>query len=1249
MNPSAPPSAAQLAALFPFLVAFDRALRIVEAGPAWNRVCPSVATGAAFDELFCQVRPRVPLDWNAMHERANSIFLVECLPMQMRMRGQILAGDGESMIFLGFPWVTEVAELDRYGLTMADFPPHVATPDLLFLLQAKNVALDDTRKLAEELGQEHIALQRSEERVRRIIDTCLDAVVSMDATGTITAWNSQAERLFGWTAEEAIGRPLDETVIPESQRDVHFQWLARFHATSEEVALERRTEVIAMDRQGNEFPVELAISAVRDRGQTTFHAFVHDIRDRRAAQEELRESRERLRLAVDGANVVIWEWDIDTDKIVSDDRLAIVLGYELDEISPSGNRWRRLLHPDDRERSLSQIAAHLRGDTPMYECEFRMLTKSGVWRWLHSTGRVTARDKSGRALRVSGIMLDVTKRKRYEQALATQLLITRSLADSLSLDKTAAPVLLRSLCEILGWDVGVWWTKQPNGSKLICNCTWTNAEERFADFTEVTRTTLFETNTGQPGQTWTGGTVTWTPDLSLLTGFVRGECAARVGLNSGVALPLRTGDSVSGVLEFFSREKRSSDPETEELLLALASQISQFLERRRSEAALRASETRTQLILDSALDGVISIDTAGRVKGWNKRAARLFGYDAEEMLGVSLADTVFPPTHRSDYLRALGSYHAAGRDSLTNRHVEVRAVHRDGHEFPIELSMTALTDAGEVEFAAFVRDITERKQAELELATAKEAAEAASDAKTRFLATMSHEIRTPLNPILGMTTMLLDDRLTEEQRRYLQRIRQSGLLLLRLINEIIDFSKVEAGAIELEHHRFSPHQVLDHVLELFSLEAKDKRIKLKTRIASNVPRAVLGDSGRVQQVLSNLISNAIKFTEEGAVVVSVDADVLGDGAIRLVLRVHDTGIGIPEDKHESVFMPFTQADASTTRRFGGSGLGLTIARELARRMGGDVRIESDLPGSTFVFTVPVNLCGAAAEVPAAAGTPAISSPAPSARILIAEDNAANQEVVVAMLRRLGHSVNIANNGDEAVAAFGSTRYALVLMDCQMPGKDGFEATRAIRRIEQATQATRTPVVAMTAYAVAGDRERCLEAGMDDYMSKPLLYEELVAVVNRNLRKTRAPAQAVAAETQSLVTEERAPAIDDRVLATLRALESPSHALLEPLVSMFLDKTPNAVDEMSSMLVTGDEARVAHIAHDLKSESGNLGARALSSLSSSMQDAARAGRLDEAAGILPLLRAEADRACSELRERFPRLAPAQATTDHGETR
>jgi len=452
-------------------------------------------------------------------------------------------------------------------------------------------------------------------------------------------------------------------------------------------------------------------------------------------------------------------------------------------------------------------------------------------------------------------------------------------------------------------------------------------------------------------------------------------------------------------------------------------------------------------------------------------------------------------------LRDLDAHLAGGRDRYVS---EYRIQARDG-DWRWLLArgriVTRYVHGRPARVVGTCTDVTERRRAEETLRFAREQAEQAARSKSDFLAIMSHELRTPMNGVLGMTNLLSGTGLTGEQREYVEIIGRSGNALLRLIDDILDFSKIEAGRVVLEQMACDVGIIAREVVTLLSVQARMTGLHLDAHVVPGTPAAVITDPGRVRQVLFNLVGNAIKFTQAGAVDVTVGADAVEDGRVTLRVTVTDTGIGIAEDKQRLLFEKFTQADASTTRRFGGTGLGLAISKGLVESLGGTIGVTSTVGvGSQFWFTFGAPVAPAIKPHPLALTADVPDSPrmessaTPGRRILVAEDNPVNQRVAVRMLEKLGYVADVAPDGREALRMAQDTRYAAILMDCHMPYIDGYEATR---RIREALSVERCPpILAMTAAGADGDRARCLHAGMSDYLSKPMQMPALREMLER---------------------------------------------------------------------------------------------------------------------------------------------------------
>ncbi len=514
-------------------------------------------------------------------------------------------------------------------------------------------------------------------------------------------------------------------------------------------------------------------------------------------------------------------------------------------------------------------------------------------------------------------------------------------------------------------------------------------------------------------------------------------------------------------------------------------------ERNRALLALQESQAKLAEAQAMAHVGHWEFDLQSDRMEWSDEAYRIYGHEPRSFAPFFLPDYV-RATHVEDRPMLL----AALRQMLAMCAplvLEHRIVRPDGVERTVEVRALKLhsNSLGKpVKLAGIVQDVSERKQIERELIAAKEAAESASQAKSTFLANMSHEIRTPMNGVIGVAELLLREQLPEQARHYAQTIQRSGRALLAVLDDVLDLSKIEAGRLDLESARFDLPEMVREINDLFGEAARAKGARLVVTVAQNTPRWVMGDMVRLRQVLLNLVSNAVKFSKRGTIDVAVhrDADLMVHFAVR------DNGIGIAPEKQAQIFEAFVQADQGTTRRFGGTGLGLSIARELVRLMGGRIGLQST-PGEGSCFWFRVQLPEAPAPTTATECRLSAESFV-NRRILVAEDDPVNAEVTRAMLMHYGIEVVMAGDGEQAVAEHARQAFDLILMECQMPGIDGFEATRQIRQAEEASGAARTPVVALTAHAMVGYRQQCLQAGMDDYLSKPFQAAALLDLLGR---------------------------------------------------------------------------------------------------------------------------------------------------------
>jgi len=654
-----------------------------------------------------------------------------------------------------------------------------------------------------------------------------------------------------------------------------------------------------------------------------------------------------------------------------------------------------------------------------------------------------------------------------------------------------------------------------------------------------------------------------------------------------------------------------------------------------SDIALKQSEKRFRTLADS----LANIIEGTRVGTWewniqtgetvfNEEWAGIIGYTLDELSPVSI-ETWKKYTHPDDLRKsgALLDRHLRGESGYYE--CEARMKHKNGHSVWVldRGKVASWTEDGKPLMMFGTRqEITERKQAEDDVLHAKAAAESASLAKSQFLANMSHEIRTPMNAVIGLGRLLLDTDLSPGQREYLDKINSSAHLLLGIINDILDLSKVEAGKLTLEQVAFNLPECLEQVADVIAVQAHAKGLEFGIHIAPETPAYVTGDPLRLRQVLLNLLGNAVKFTESGKVELSVAG--VETGAPELIVlefRVSDTGIGLSDKQRLAIFEPFTQGDSSITRSHGGTGLGLSISKRLVELMGGSIQVQGE-PGRGSVFTFTAGFTSAAiADLEA--------KPVPASRdlrrlheacVLLVEDNPINQQIARHQLTKIGLRVMTAINGHEAVALVTQSGepFDLVLMDIRMPGMDGYEATRLIRLRRTAEE---QPIIAMTAHSLPEERRRCLDAGMNDHLAKQFEVDDLHEKLLRWI-KPRSAGNDSLEETAPAVGDQSATLLKDiPELAGLRVAEAldrlgGDRAFYRELLLEFIEENRHVADQLESLLNAGEYDAAWSMAHSLKGVAGNLGAVELAATAEAMETALRRGDAEEAGARIALLNA-----------------------------
>ncbi|HEX6710471.1 MAG TPA: PAS domain S-box protein [Rubrobacter sp.] len=1159
------------------------------------------------------------------------------------------------------------------------------------------------RKRAEE------ALKESEEFFRALYESVHHPIFLLDRDLNFVDVNPYACEFYGYTREEFKRMNVRDIAVTDGPSDLR----------QAAETMRREGDIFIQDRRhrkknGEIVTVTADATGVSRGGQELYVSKITDITERKRTEEEisrlneeleervemrtaqleatvsdlranerrLRESEERYSLVVHVSNDGVLDWNLLTGEIYWNERLYEIFDLP-SEVVPSLEVFQEHLHPEDRNKVSDALTAHLeRGEE--YALELRASRPSGEYRTCLVRGEAQ-RDEQGNPVRMTGVVRDITERKRTEEAQRFLAEASARLSASLDYRATLSTVARLSVPALADW----------------------SAVDVVDENGEIEHLAIAHDDPEK---------ITWAQGLME-------DYLGNADLPFGTPKVLRTGHA-----DFY--------PEIpDEMLEAVAPDEEQL-------HIMRELGLKSLMIVPMTLHER-TLGTITLVTGESGRRYEEADLELAEELARRAALAVENARLYEEAQREIAERELAQEETRRlNETLEER----------VEKRTTQLADA----------------VSGLEMA--RNEAEAANRAKSEFLANMSHEIRTPMNGVIGMTGLLLDTQLSQEQQEYAETIRTSGDHLLTIINDILDFSKVEAGMMELEVIDFDLRNTVEEALDLFAERAHAKGLELANLIAYDVPEGLRGDPGRLTQVLTNLMSNAIKFTDEGEVVVRVGlSEETADTSV-VRFSVTDTGIGMTPEQQVRLFQSFTQADASTTRRYGGTGLGLSISRQLVRLMGGEMGVESEPgKGSTFWFEVPFATQPEAAgrlrkphpdlgdlhvlvvddnatnrqivhqlvvswgmrngmagdaqsalellHLAAGNGDPydvaildmqmpgmdgmrlartikedssidstrlilltslgmrgdagkarrtgvgayltkpvrqshlyyAIATVMGSeeeidegeaplvtrhtigeerarvrARLLLAEDNAVNQKVAVKMLESLGYRVDVAANGLEAVEALLRVPYSAVLMDCHMPEMDGYEATAEIRRRES-ERGGRTPIIALTASAMKGDRDRALGAGMDDYLPKPVKREQLETMLQRWV--SREGVTSIASAEGSSPHKEMEESLDHTVIANLRELGDSE--LLSELTGMFIEEVPERLGALHEAMENGDVQTVRRIAHALKGSSGNMGARQMSRLCQELEHAGEANDLSATPRLMEAIEEEFDNVRTQL--------------------
>ncbi len=930
-------------------------------------------------------------------------------------------------------------------------------------MSSREKSKDDLKMRIQELEVENLkleaentALQDKASHLETVLDSIPDIIGIQFPDRTVHRFNQAGYDFLGKGPDQINGRKCYHLIGRDKPCDEC--------ASQEAIAA---ADIVEKEKYFPELDKHIkccSVPVVDQSGNVSYLVeILRDVTGRRKVEQALEESEERHRLAMQASRDGIWDWDITTDRVYFSPAYAHILGYSEEEVTHDAAFWKDLVHPEDKDRVLQTNMDCIENRVERFEVSFRMQAKKGHWVWIEGKGEAMARDDSGRATRLVGTHTDVTQQKLTEEALRENEKRYRTIFENAPLG------IFRST---------------PEG--------------RFIEVNQALATML-----GYDSPEAVLQEVHNIADQIYVQPENRREIVSHQFHSTGITQHLNRYRRRDG-REFSANLSLQTIRNDDGRILYFEGIVEDVTERLEAEEHI----ARLGRIFEESLNEIYLFDARTYTfTNVNKAAQENLGYSLQEFRQLTPVD--IKPEFTLDSFEQMIAPLGCGE---TNK-IVFETVHqrKDRSLYDVEVHLQFLQQGQESMFSAIILDITERKRFESQLIAAMKQAEDASRAKSEFLANMSHEIRTPLNGIMGMLQILADTPLDNEQKEYVTIATMSSNSLMTVINDVLDLSKIEAGKLVMDQTDFELEKVLTTVCETIRPQAEQRGNTLTTAVDPAVPLFLCGDQARLRQILFNLVGNSAKFTTRGVIRVDVwplqmktpqghprlSHCALDSDKVTLLIAVADTGIGIEDDKLKEVIKPFTQADGSITRTYSGTGLGLTIVKRLVDLMGGNACIEStEGQGTTVYFRLPFRLPTGCGERDGTAIHASGRVSPPVGTILIADDDETSLKALELMLCKQGHRVHCVKDGREVLEALPREDYDCILMDIQMPVLDGVEATKRIRAMEE--EIKDTPIIALTAYAMSGDREKFLACGMNDYIAKPVDYDELMRTLKRHL-------------------------------------------------------------------------------------------------------------------------------------------------------
>lgn len=1011
--------------------------------------------------------------------------------------------------------------------------------------------------------------------------------IIMALDGTIVYANAFTHALLNYKADELNGKDFFATLLPQGETEDR---RASFQKAIASGGLFEDRERNYITKTGATKWVEVASTIVQEANNSTYLSIIgEDITERKKVTEALTRSNAQLQDLINNTTDLIQITGVTGRFLFVNKAWLETMGYTEEEARDL--KIQDVLHPEFAHITQDQFDLLARGEELP---EFTAVLKRKDGRRLYVSGSATCRFERGTPTAYRCILHNSTAKVRAERANKLFSSIAQVAISSTNLDDFYVNIH-KQLGEVI--DVKNFFIAQYDPGKSYLYFPY-YIDEYFDSRVHFTKRKL--------GNGLTEYAIMANKPLILhdddIHQLAREKKIYLYGVVPKVLLcvPLRIGDRVTGIIGVKSYERANKYENRDlELLDFISSQVAVAIARKQAEEALAHETARLNAIFEGSSHLMWSVNKRLMLTSFNHEYAELLEQQLQikPQLNFSTESMGFQLVAPQERRPLEDKYKLAFRGQ--KQHFELELITKSGEQKWLEIYLNPIQSGGNIaEVSGIARDITDLKKYQTELVAAREQAEHSLKVKEQFLANMSHEIRTPMNGVIGMVDLLCDSPLNEDQQDYLQTIRKSSETLLHILNDILDLAKIEAGKMVLHPADLVFEDLLDRLMSLFTPIAHQKGNKVAYTIAADVPKVVVADETRLLQILSNLTSNALKFTENGSVTISVTSAKKTETHTELVVRVTDTGIGISPANLKKLFSAFQQLDNSTSKNYGGTGLGLAISREFCKMMDGEIGVESEEGiGSTFWFTVQLAIGDAtkASSIQQAerfdiAGTLAEVH----ARILLVDDNATNRKVASQILMKAGCVVETATSGQEAIDRLArDADFDLVLMDIQMPEMDGMETTRRLKSVGQ----TLPPIVAMTAYAMKEDRERFLAVGMDDYLAKPIRAQQLIQMVGKWVHDGHATEDAVRDISHEI--------IDEEVLKSLSDAVGGDPAFVEGMLTEFIAEAEAQIAAAEQAYARDDCKGVQSELHTLKGNSGTLGAAVVHTLCEQIEGKAKA--------------------------------------------